>query len=248
LARYNANGSLDTTFDGDGMVLTNFASSTDEEANALATDASGKTVVAGFAVVGGGGQFALARYNANGSLDTTFDGDGKVLTDFASGRYEAARALAIDGNGKIVVAGWCDVGSTGGDGQFALARYNANGSLDWNFGDHGKVLTRLSDPYLGSGSGYAYAIANYPGASYYVAAGCARFGSERLFALARYRYDGSLDWEFAWEPSSADGVGFTRFGGFLNAGAYALAIGHDYRYENIKIVAAGFAGDDPILH
>jgi hypothetical protein len=71
------------------------------------------------AVLAGFQDFALARYNSNGSLDTTFSGDGKVTTDFA-GSFDEAYAVAIQGDGKIVAAGLAEVS---GFGDFALARY-----------------------------------------------------------------------------------------------------------------------------
>ena len=75
LARYNADGSLDTNFDSDGKVTTDFGG---EDAGVCLLQADGKIVVVGMA----GGDFAVARYNADGSLDTSFDSDGKVTTDF----------------------------------------------------------------------------------------------------------------------------------------------------------------------
>jgi uncharacterized delta-60 repeat protein len=80
LARYNPDGSLDPTFDGDGTVLTDFTSSSSDVAEGVAIDAEGKIVAVGEA---DDFQFALARYHPDGSLDSGFDGDGKVLTDFA---------------------------------------------------------------------------------------------------------------------------------------------------------------------
>lgn len=102
LARYNPDGGLDPTFDADGKALTQpgdqFA-----VAQAIALDAKGKIVVAGRTYGADGGiQFALARFNADGSLDPTFDGDGTVFTDFAKSTYEMPWAIALDANGKIM--------------------------------------------------------------------------------------------------------------------------------------------------
>ena len=98
LARYNPNGSLDTSFSGDGKQTTDFG------ANGVALQPDGKIVAAG---VGGAGydQFALARFNPNGSLDTSFSGDGKERTDFGGSYGQGANAVALQGNGKIVAAG-----------------------------------------------------------------------------------------------------------------------------------------------
>src|SRR5574341_1204332 len=79
LTRYNSNGGLDGSFDGDGKVNTSFPASGSGIIYGMAIQADGKIVTAGVA----GSEFALARYNTNGSLDVTFDGDGKVLTSFS---------------------------------------------------------------------------------------------------------------------------------------------------------------------
>ena len=94
---------------------------------------NGKIVVSGNA----GGDMALARYNSDGSLDTSFDGDGKVTTDFGS-NYDVAYDVAIQSDGKIVATGKSNAVS-----NVALARYNADGSLDTSFSTDGKVTTDL---------------------------------------------------------------------------------------------------------
>ena len=128
LARYNANGSPDLSFSGDGRQTSGFA----DGASGVALQSDGKIVAVGTDDVPGddadGGDFALGRYNPNGSLDPTFSGDGKQTTDF--GPFDQASGVAIQANGKIVVVG---DGGSGGANDFALARYNANGSLDTSF-------------------------------------------------------------------------------------------------------------------
>ena len=100
----------------------------------MAIQADGKIVVAG----GSNTDFAVARYNSNGTLDTSFDGDGKLTTDF--GGYDLANTMAIQADGKIVVAG-------GSDSNFAVARYNSNGTLDTSFDGDGKLRINFSDGY-----------------------------------------------------------------------------------------------------
>ena len=105
ISRWHAicsDGSLDTTFSGNGKVFTDFGGS--DGAYAVAIQSNGKIVAGGSNRTGTVDDFALARFTSNGSLDTTFSGDGKVTTDF-SGSYDEAYALAIQGNGKIVAAG-----------------------------------------------------------------------------------------------------------------------------------------------
>jgi uncharacterized delta-60 repeat protein len=134
LARYHTDGRLDSTFDSDGKVLSDFSGSGSVDIpHALAIDSSGRLVVAGWS--DGGGQnsdFAIARYHSDGSLDSSFNSSGKVLTDFgSSGNYnEEALAIAIDDNGRIVLAGYC---FASGGSDFAVARYDSDGTLDATF-------------------------------------------------------------------------------------------------------------------
>ena len=95
-------------------------------------------VVAGEAINGAATDidFALARYNSEGTLDNSFDSDGKLTTDF-DGRDDSAISVAIQADGKIVVVGWSYSVATNND--IAMARYNANGSLDTSFDGDGKL-------------------------------------------------------------------------------------------------------------
>jgi uncharacterized delta-60 repeat protein len=180
VVRYNSNGSLDTAFDGDGMVTTavNFSN---DYGYAVALQPDGKIIVAGSAVGGGlYNDFAAARYNPNGSLDTTFDGDGKVITSLAY-NYDSGRAIAIQPDGKIVVAG--DAGSS----LFALVRYNANGDLDASFDGDGMVTTPV-----GSSLGGGKAVVIQPDGKI-VVAGSGSDSTTADFAVVRYNGDGGLD-------------------------------------------------------
>jgi uncharacterized delta-60 repeat protein len=126
LARYNPDGSLDSTFDGDGQVITDSASFPFAGAKALVRQPDGKLVAAGFVF---NDRFALARYNPDGSLDSSFDGDGRVVTDFPVSAQEFAAALLLQPDGKLVAAGGASVAGDGGFGGFALARYQGDCSL-----------------------------------------------------------------------------------------------------------------------
>jgi uncharacterized delta-60 repeat protein len=165
---------LASSFDGGGSVTTDFADSTDE-ARGVAIQGDGKIVTAGVARIPGFGDFALARYKTDGSLDPTFSGDGKVTTDFGGpDSIDEAFAVAIQGDGKIVAAGFAD------DAYFALARYNTDGSLDPTFSGDGKVTTGF-----GGGPDEAFAVA-IQGDGKIVAAGVAFVSGTFDFALARY--------------------------------------------------------------
>jgi uncharacterized delta-60 repeat protein len=206
LAQYQPDGTLDPTFGSGGKVTTDFFGG-DDWANAVAIQGDGKIVAAGLA----GCDFALARYTPDGSLDPTFGTGGKVTTDF--GYCTQAYAVAIQSDGEIVAAGYAPTGTAI---DFALARYNPDGSLDSSFGTGGKVITEFGDYAV------AYAVAIQTD-GHIVAAG----GNSSDFTLARYNPDGSLDPAFG-----AGGKVTTDFGSYDQA--YGVAIQTDGR-----IVAAG---------
>ena len=181
LARYNPDGSLDTTFDGDGLVMTDFNGSSDIAVQALALQADGKIILAGY-TLGSSYDFALARYNADGSLDTTFDGDGKVVTDFY-GDFDYIAAVVVQLDGKIVAGG----SVTNLVIDFGLARYNADGSLDTTFDGDGLLTTDIAGAF-DSCSALAIQLDGK-----ILAAGYADNDSNDNFALVRYNPDGSLD-------------------------------------------------------
>ena len=185
LARYNSDGTLDTSFGVDGKVETDFSPRGDGAAD-VAIQADGRIVVIGNAA--GRGKFALARYNSDGTLDATFGGDGKVMTDFTSGS-DWASGVAIQADGRIVAAG--AAGYYSGHSRFALARYNSDGTLDATFGVDGKVMTDFTSA-SDSASGVAIQADGR-----IVAAGVAgdQSGNSK-FALARYNSDGTLDASF----------------------------------------------------
>jgi uncharacterized delta-60 repeat protein len=156
VARVTPEGALDPSFGDGGKVLTDFTRASNcsgcpnsrDSANALAIQRDGKIVLVGSSDARGDTDisdhsiydFALARYNDNGSLDSSFGRGGKVLTDFASGSSDIAEAVAVQRNGKLVVAGLRRI-IAGERYDFALARYTTTGSLDATFGRGGRVAT-----------------------------------------------------------------------------------------------------------
>src|SRR5215204_4832105 len=133
-----APGGLDPTFSGDGKQTTDFGHGADA-AGGMALAPHGKIVAVGQTGTGGY-NWALARYNPNGTLDPTFSGDGRQTTDF--GGWDHANAVAIQDDGKIVVVG---DGSQLFVGEgFALARYNPDGSLDTTFSEDGMQMSTLA--------------------------------------------------------------------------------------------------------
>ncbi len=187
LVRYNADGSLDTSFSSDGKVVTDFFGSADT-AFALAFQSDGKYVAAGTATESGSTDhhFALARYSTDGSIDPTFGLNGKVITMF--GTLDTAHALVIQADGKLVAGGIAGTRPPAQpefpDFDFALARYNTDGSLDSAFGSGGKVFT----DFLG-GVDQAFALALQPDGKLVAGGGAGDGPSGNVvsqLALARY--------------------------------------------------------------
>lgn len=184
VVRYNANGTLDTTFNMTGKVVTGIGS-LDDYATCIGIQSDGKIVVGGYTYVSADStNFALARYNTNGVLDTTFNTTGKVSTDL--GGVEVAEALIVHGTGKILVAGF--TGNVAGDyTNSALVRYNANGSLDTTFNTTGKVITNMGPTY-----NYIDAIAVQADGKIVTAGSMVEAG----LGVARYTTSGALDTTF----------------------------------------------------
>ncbi len=222
LVRYNANGTLDNTFNLDGKVTTDFAGH-GEEAYSIAIQRDGKIVVAGTSYNGANYDFALARYNVDGTLDNTFSGDGKLTTDFGSSNDEA-HSVAIQGDGKIVVAGYSYSNSNGEvfKHDFEVARYNINGTLDNTFSGDGKLTTDIAGTFDGASSLAIQVDGKI------VAAGESNDSRHYNIAVIRYNADGTLDNTF-----SGDGKQTTSFG--LTAD-YANSVAVQ---ANGKIVVAG---------
>jgi uncharacterized delta-60 repeat protein len=182
LARLDANGSLDSSFATAGKFLLDFGGN--DGASGIALQGDGKIVAAGGSVAGpGAANFALIRLGSNGSLDGTFGQAGKAQVDF--GGFDNGQAVALQPDGKIVVAGYSDAGSY----NFAVARLDANGSLDSSFATAGKAVVDFG------GVDFAEAMVLQPDGKI-VVAGYSQVNNNTSFALARLAANGSLDTTF----------------------------------------------------
>ncbi|MFN0278168.1 MAG: Calx-beta domain-containing protein [Pyrinomonadaceae bacterium] len=210
LVRYNSNGSLDTSFNGTGKVLT-----PNGAAYSVAIQSDGKIIAAGDVGV----NFAVARYNADGTLDPSFNGTGVVVTAVSQGS-DGGRSVAIQSDGKIVVAGYAD-DLNQGQTDFVVVRYNSNGTLDTSFNGTGIVRTAVN-----SGSqNFTYSRSlSIQSDGKIVVVGSALINSNYTFAVVRYNRDGTLDTSF-------NGTGKVTT---PSGGGYSVAL-----QPNGKIVAAG---------
>jgi uncharacterized delta-60 repeat protein len=116
-----------------------------DQINSIAIQENGKIVAAGTSNNGVSSDFAIVRYNSNGSLDNTFDTDGIVTLDFDNTDDYGSSVIIQPEDGKIIVVGYSFINSIY---QLTLARYNSNGSLDNTFGTNGKVVTDLGASFI----------------------------------------------------------------------------------------------------
>lgn len=199
IVRFNIDGSLDNSFGTSGIVITDVGVDINRCLD-IEIQVDGKIVVSGSsrnAIYNY--DMTLIRYNIDGTLDSSFSSDGKVMLDFAPGKEDHAMNLEIQPDGKILVGGTSlDLYTS----DFGLARFNSDGSLDNSFGTSGKVTTSISSTYdLGKSmilqndgkiilSGYTYNGSNYD------------------FAMVCYNSIGVLDSTFG-----TNGIVQTDFGG-----------------------------------
>jgi uncharacterized delta-60 repeat protein len=208
-----APGDLDPTFSGDGRQLTDFPGRDHDSGEDVARQADGKVVVAGQSGVTQpalrrGGDFALARYNVDGSLDRRFSEDGRVIISFSDGA-DGASAVAVQRDGKIVVAGSISRGrpTAGLPSEIGVARLHPDGSLDRSFSGDGRVLVRIG------GWASASDMALSGAGNVEIAGSASRRNGSGGIALARLNSDGSLD-----ESFSRDGKQISDFGSDREAG------------------------------
>lgn len=190
VARYLSNGSLDTSFSGDGKQTAKVGTNPTQSIGGLAIQTDGKIVVAGHALIGATFDFAAFRFNTNGSLDTSFSGDGKVSFGFGSGRTDSGVDLALQSDGKIVLVGHSsDSGNT--SENFAVARLTSTGSLDSTFSGDGKQMVNFGASTFANGNSVAI-----DGNGKIVIAGSKKDGPVTVFALTRLNSNGALDATF----------------------------------------------------
>ncbi len=200
VARYTQDGHLDTSFNQNGKRPGVLVDTFNKNAQAsivmdMVMQKDGKIIVVGWA----DNCFALARYNSDGTLDTSFNPDsecfspdccavgkaGVVLTSFSSFLSAKAHAITLDENGNMIVGGLAD----GRAKNFALARYYQNGSLDTSFHPNGKQPGTVVTSFGGSSNAITSIVTDNKG--HLLAAGATNAPGNYAFALARYLLDTS---------------------------------------------------------
>jgi uncharacterized delta-60 repeat protein len=202
--RYNTDGSLDTTFDGDGRAYVDVGAGTNRDGGGgIALQPDGKIVAAGWCDMGAatGYDACVTRVNANGTLDATFDGDGRVSTPIApTNGYDEFWSVVVQPDGKILASGDCNMGAgTGYD--VCMARYTTTGALDTTFGTNGIRTVAIAPA---AGGEFTYSLTPLVDGSFVVAGNCAMGGATGTdFCLAQFSQggavldyaNGSTDWD-----------------------------------------------------
>ncbi|HXG68362.1 MAG TPA: delta-60 repeat domain-containing protein [Blastocatellia bacterium] len=240
LSRLNADGTLDGTFGSGGVIRTNFDGSSEDIATSITIQKDGKIIVAGGSI-GLYPSLGLVRYNTDGSPDLTFGVNGKVSTNL-NNRNLAAKAIALQPDGKLLVTGAVSGISSAWD--FFVARYDATGNLDRDFGDSGFVIADL-----GGHDEEGKAIALQHNGKIFIAGMTGQSNAVTDFCVMRYNSDGSLDPSFA-----AGGQMVTDFFGMadriyamaVQPDGYIVATGHaDKNERDAEFALIRFQGDLP---
>ncbi len=224
LLRYNSNGSLDTTFNSTGFVVTAIDSLQDI-AKKIVVQPDGKLVVAGYTLTYidynqyySYYDFAIVRYNSDGSLDNSFGTNGIVTTSISDSSTDAVSDIALQSDGKIVVTGNSQIGF---ESDFAIARYNTDGSLDSSFGSNGKVTTSIDSIDASNGI-------SIQSDGKIVIVGTSYQSTNPAITVLRYNSNGTLDNTF-----DNDGIVTTQTDSLSVANSV-------FTISNQKIIVAGY--------
>ncbi|GAB3469330.1 hypothetical protein GCM10027321_38560 [Massilia terrae] len=245
LVRVNADGSLDTSFGSGGKVLLPVGTG-DDRAYSVVVQGDGKILLAGDAFNGAAADLALARFNADGSVDTSFGSGGKVVLH-QSGAVDRGQYMLVQDDGKIVTAGWS--GGTANGGALTVTRLNADGSLDSGFGNHGVVALALQGM-----DNRAAGLALVNGKLVVLGISSFNVDADASMALVRLNMDGSLDSTFGTPYANslpfnvqADGLhpALLAFNGALYDAE--LAGQGNYAYASLNIARQGGASADDVF-
>lgn len=238
LVRLNADGSYDSGFGTNGIVITNFEESehgnSQNTTRAIELQPDGKIILAGES--GDLGQFenfAVARYNSDGTLDTTFGSNGKLSINIGTnsiGPYsiDGIYAVKLQSNGKIILAGYTDAQNSIEVYNSALVRLNTDGTIDTSFGTNGKTITNIP---ASSGGVCTISITNE---NAIIAGSIINFNSNGNTKIGLLKYDsnGNLDTTFG-----TNGITMTQ----INDTAMIDTIWDIALQQDGKIVAAGYS-------
>jgi uncharacterized delta-60 repeat protein len=239
-------GTLDLTFDVDGIVITPFESSNSNIQKVLMQE-DGKILAGGTISRNGGSTFGLARYKENGSLDLSFGVSGKVVVDFPETMVMTTMILQLDG--KIIEGGNL-INFDNTRSEFVLIRHNSDGTLDTNFGTNGRVITHISDAF-----NKLTALAIFKNDKILALGSTSDEFSYSNFALAKYNLDGTLDLTFGVNGTVSLPLQVWNFGNTLTLNSDKIILsgktspafdpnsGYNYDFAILKLNSDG--SNDP---
>lgn len=229
MVRYHPDGRVDSLFGTNGIVGTNLRE--EDEVTSIAIQPDGQILLAGFASISAKGDFAVVRYNPDGTLDKFFGEGGKIFTDIEGvNASDLINAMVLLPDGKILVAGFANYFNLDGTCDIGIVRYDENGILDPEFGVGGISVTRLGS------STNIYGMSVQPDGKIIVGGVSNVVMEEKRWLLARFHSNGVLD-----EGFGTTGYTATAMPG-NNGSVTALLIQPDSR-----IILAGYAGTNPNL-
>ncbi len=236
IARFDSGGTLDSTFDGDGKVMTDvFGENAVDIIEGVAIQPDGKLVVAGGRNTGSTFRNAMiVRYNTDGSLDTSFDGEGVLLYDFITGNNDWATDVAVQPDGKIIIS--TNTAPDAFNSYLALARFNSDGTLDNSFDGDGIRTTTYSSR--------AVRILLQPGGHIVAVGGALNNG----FSLFRFKPTGTSDTSFGnggARQSVRFGTISTAWGMTIQPDGKIVVVGSDLTGSNTNFFAARFTALEP---
>lgn len=255
VVRLNTDGSLDTTFSSDGkaVVAFDYGGGGDDRATGVAIQADGKIVLVGYCQKPalGDNDIALARLKADGSLDTSFTGDGRKMIGFNNNGTgdDRGAAIAIQPDGSIVVVGYAQASGTGND-DFAIARVTPNGTMDKSFSGDGKKTIAFN--VGGTGTDRATSVALQSNGAIVIAGSATATSGDGDFAVARIKKNGSMDKTFsgdgrkmvpfnlgADQEDQATGVVVQADGNIVLGGFAQVSATGDMDFAAARLTAAG---------
>lgn len=255
LAKYNPGGSLNTNFGTNGMVITDFGGTLYEDAT-LAIQDDGKILLAGtHETTQENYDLVLLRFNADGSTDTGFGNNGTIITDFITGDgggVTGAKGIVLQPDQKIIVFGYTNNSPVGGgflNRDFAVARYNPDGSADTTFGTNGECVVDITGIEVGIGpkSDTANSLILEPDGKLIIAGYTQLTGVDNNLSMIRLQPDGNLDNTFGTNGKMTHDFGARdrTFSLMRTPDSKYIVVGNSYVNDNFqdKIIVGKFNSD-----
>lgn len=255
VVRLNTDGSLDTSFSSDGkaVIAFDYGGGGDDRATGIAIQSDGKIVLVGYTQKAalGDNDIALARLKTDGSLDTSFTGDGRKFIGFNNNGTgdDRGAAITIQPDGAIVVVGYAQASGTGND-DFAIARVKSNGSLDKSFSSDGKKTIAFN--LGGTGNDRATSVALQSDGMIVIAGSASSTQGDGDFAVTRIKKNGSMDKTFSGDgkktvpfnlgaslEDQATGVAIQSDGTIVLSGLAQVSATGDFDFAAARLTSVG---------